>query len=81
VEPAGGLIRSTWLPRFAAGFALEEGNMRKAESAVLHLALNLALVAALIAISIPVAAAQLFFAPKIFKAGTVTTGEGFPYSF
>lgn len=55
--------------------------MRKAESAVLHLALNLALVAALIAISIPVAAAQLFFAPKIFKAGTVTTGEGFPYSF
>jgi|GEM_PF-2955509 hypothetical protein len=43
--------------------------MRKDKSAVLHLALSFILVVALIAISIPVVAAQIVFAPKMLKDG------------
>lgn len=43
--------------------------MRKDESAVLHLALSLMLVIALIAISIPAVAAQFVFGPQMLKDG------------
>ena len=52
-----------------AGSQAKEANMRKDKSAVLHLALSFILVVALIAISIPVVAAQIVFAPKMLKDG------------
>lgn len=53
-----------------------EANMRKAESAILHLALNITLIVALVAISIPVAAAQIIFAPKLLKVSVGSTDSG-----
>ena len=56
--------------------------MRKEESAVLHLALSVILVAALIAISIPAVAAQIVLAPKMLKDGASHSPAAKPpYSF
>ena len=60
----------------------KEANMRKEESAVLHLALSVILVAALIAISIPAVAAEIVFAPKMLKDGASDSPAARPpYSF
>lgn len=50
--------------------------MGKAESAIIHLALNITLIAALVVISIPVAAAQIVFAPKLFKVSAGSADSG-----